>query len=183
MSGAVPFSQKSHVAGKANFLFVSIVLRPCRKYSRRVERMNSRFTDNTAGHVRFVFRALVFVLLLVVALPGAMYAQQYSGTITGTVTDPAGAAVAGASVTATNVGTNASYDSTTSDLGVFTFAQLPIGTYDLRVKPTGFKEFVSKGVEVHTSSVTEANVALQLGSASEVVSVEASDVQVQTTTA
>jgi Carboxypeptidase regulatory-like domain/TonB-dependent Receptor Plug Domain len=145
--------------------------------------MNSRFTDNTAGHARFVIRALVFVLLLAVALPGAMYAQQYSGTITGTVTDPAGASVAGASVTATNLGTNASYDSTTSDLGVFTFAQLPIGTYDLRVKTASFKEFISKGVEVHTSSVTEANIALQMGSASEVVTVEASDVQVQTTTA
>src|ERR1700730_4804499 len=132
---------------------------------------------------RFVLGALFCLMLLVLAAPLAVNAQQYSGTITGTVTDPAGAAVAGASVTATNVGTNASYDSTTSDLGVFTFAQLPIGTYDLRVKTTGFKEFVSKGVEVHTSSVTEANVALQMGSASEVVSVEASDVQVQTTTA
>ncbi len=143
--------------------------------------MKYRFT-NKAPRAWFVAHALAFALLLAAALPGATYAQQYSGTITGTITDPTGAAIAGASVTATNVGNNSSYDSTTSDLGVFTLAQLPVGTYDIHVKSGNFKEFVSKGVEVHTSSITEANIALQMGSSSEVVTVEASDVQVQTTT-
>ena len=74
--------------------------------------------------VRFVMSALFCALLL---MPLAMQAQQYSGTITGTVTDAQGAAVAGASVTVTNSGTNEAYNTTTSDQGVYTIAQLPIG--------------------------------------------------------
>jgi hypothetical protein len=145
--------------------------------------MKARFTLKVPGHAKFVLSALVFVLLLTVAFPCAMFAQQYSGTVTGTVTDPSGAAVAGASVVAVSPATGASYDATTSDLGVFSFAQLPIGVYDIHVKSSSFKEYVEKGVEVHTSTVTEANIALQMGSATEVVTVEASDVQVQTTSA
>ena len=145
--------------------------------------MKSRLGNNAVRQMWVAGGSLFLMLLLALALPGALLAQQYSGTITGTITDPTGGAVAGANVTAINVGTNATYDSTTSDLGVFTFAQLPVGTYDLHVKTSSFKEFISKGVEVHTSTVTEANIAVQMGSTNEVVTVEASDVQVQTTTA
>jgi Carboxypeptidase regulatory-like domain/TonB-dependent Receptor Plug Domain len=142
--------------------------------------MKSRFNLNAAGPW-FVVRSLFLVVLLALAIPSVMLAQQYSGTVTGTVTDPTGGSVAGVTVTATNVGTNATYDAITSDLGVYNFAQLPVGTYDISVKGSGFKESIAKGVEVHTSTVTEANIALQMGAASEVVTVEASDVQVQTT--
>src|SRR5271154_4116662 len=130
-----------------------------------------------------ITRALFYFLLLAVVIPFAAHAQQYSGTITGTVTDPGGASVAGASVTYLNVGNNSTDTTTTSESGVYTFAQLPVGVYNITIKQTGFKEFVSKNVEVHTSTVTEANATLQVGAVSETVTVEASDVQVQTTSA
>jgi hypothetical protein len=120
------------------------------------------------------------VLALLLAVPFAAYSQQYSGSITGTVTDPSGAAVAGATVTATNTGTNATYTATTSDLGAFTFPQMTVGTYEVRVKHPSFKEFVARGVEVHTSTAAEVNVKLEMGAATEMVTVEATDVQVQT---
>src|SRR5260370_24117792 len=123
-----------------------------------------------------VTRELFCALALLLAIPFAANAQQYSGTITGTVTDLSGAAVAGAIVTAVNVGTNASYAATTSDLGSYTFAQLPIGTYEIHVKQGSFKEFITKGVEGRTSTVTEINAKLEMGSASGTVTVEASDV-------
>src|SRR5258708_2066233 len=146
--------------------------------------MKIRFLDVMESKNKFrVMCALFCGLVLLLAIPFAAHAQQYSGTITGTVTDPSGAAVAGANVTAANVGTNASYAATTSDLGSFTFAQLPIGTYEIHVKQGSFKEFIAKGVEVHTSTVTEINAKLDVGTASETVTVEASDVQVQTTSA
>jgi hypothetical protein len=121
--------------------------------------------------------------MLFTLLSCAAYAQQYSGTINGTVTDTTGAAIGAAAVTATNLGTAAIYNATTSDQGVFTFAQLPIGTYDVAVKKGSFKEFLAKGVEVHTSSNTEVNAKLEVGSATETISVEASNVQVETTDA
>src|SRR5277367_5101182 len=137
------------------------------------------------GEIRYfsITRALFCFLLLAVVIPFAAHAQQYSGTITGTVTDPGGASVAGASVTYLNVGNNSTDTTTTSESGVYTFAQLPVGVYNITIKQTGFKEFVSKNVEVHTSTITEANATLQVGAVTETMTVEASDVQVQTTTA
>ena len=108
------------------------------------------------------FGALICTLLLVVAAP-SVKAQQYSGSITGTVTDPSGAPIAGAAVTATNTGNNASYSATTSEQGVYTFAQLPVGVYDVHVKQGSFKEFVAKAAEVHVSTSTEINAKLELG--------------------
>ena len=137
----------------------------------------------TTIQTRYVLGSLFCLLLLVIAAPFAVKAQQYSGTITGTVSDPSGAAIAGATVTATNTGTNASYSTTTSEQGVYSFAQLPVGVYNIIVKQGSFKEFTTKAVEVHVSTTTEVNVKLELGAASEMITVEASAVQVQTATA
>src|SRR5438067_13233546 len=130
-----------------------------------------------------VLGAIFCLLTLLLAVPFAAHAQQYSGSITGTVTDPSGAAVAGATLTATNTGTNAMYTATTTDLGAFTFPQMTVGAYEVRVKHPSFKEFVARSVEVHTSTATELNAKLELGATTEMVTVEATDVQVQTTSA
>ena len=129
--------------------------------------------------------ALAGVLLVLVLLlsPFATYAQNYAGSVRGTVTDPSGAAVPGATVTLRDVGTNATTETTTTDSGGFTFGNVSVGTYEVTVKAGNFKEYVAKDVEVHVSTSTEVNAKLTMGSASEVISVEASDVQVQTTTA
>ena len=129
-----------------------------------------------------MIRCLVLSLLML-AVPLAMQAQQYSGTITGTVTDSTGASVPGATVTATNTGTGAVYNATTSDQGVYVFAQLPVGTYEVDVKKASFKAFVAKNVEVHTSTSTDISAKLDIGAASETITVEASDVQVETSQA
>ncbi len=146
--------------------------------------MNFRTLQRNAGANWFSFaRVFLCLLMLVVTIPFAAHAQQYSGTINGTVTDPGGAAIAGATVTYTNLGNNSSDTVTTNEGGGFVFPQLPVGVYDIRVKQTGFKEFVSKNVEVHTSTTTEVNVQLTVGAVTETMTVEASDVQVQTTSA
>jgi len=136
--------------------------------------MKIRMTEKSAaGKAKFAFRALLCVFLLMLAMPLASHAQQYSGTITGTVTDQTGAAVAAATVVVTNVGTNATTSAETSEQGHYTFAQLPVGIYEIRVKQPSFKESITKGIEVHTSTDTEVNVALQLGAANETMTVEA----------
>jgi hypothetical protein len=123
------------------------------------------------------------VLVLLLGSASVTKAQIYYGTITGTVSDSTGAAISGATVSVKNVGTGATYTATTSDLGAYTVSQLPIGVYEVRVSQKGFKEFAATSVEVHTSTNTEINAQLQIGSASEIVTVEASDVQVETSTA
>jgi len=132
---------------------------------------------------RFGFLKLLGLGLLLLALPMVLNAQQYSGTITGTVTDPSGATVAGATVAAVNTATGSSYKTTTSPAGVYNFAQLPVGTYQITVTQSNFKDYVAKGVEVHTSTTTDLSAKLELGSQAETVTVEANTVQVDTTQA
>jgi hypothetical protein len=144
--------------------------------------MKSLLMETKQASGKLVMIRALFCLIML-AVPLAMHAQQYSGTITGTATDSSGASVPGADLTATNTGTAATYNATTSDQGVYTFAQLPVGIYEVHVKKASFKEFVAKGVEVHTSTTTELNPKLDVGSASETITVEASDVQVETSQA
>src|SRR5207253_11021789 len=54
---------------------------------------------------------------------------------------------------------------------------------EVRIKVGNFKEYIAKDVEVHTSTVTELNAQLAMGASTESITVEASDVQVQTTSA
>jgi hypothetical protein len=117
---------------------------------------------------------------LLLALP--LSAQKYTGSIRGLVTDPSQAVVAGAQVTATNVGTGQSLTTTTNTQGEFVFPDLAPGTYDISVKHANFKEFLSRGVGLFVSSTTTVNATLQVGNATEQVTVEANQVQVETST-
>jgi Carboxypeptidase regulatory-like domain/TonB-dependent Receptor Plug Domain len=130
-----------------------------------------------------VIRALLCALLLALVIPVASRAQNYNGSITGIVSDPSGASVAGAIVTVTNKGTGETYTQKTTDIGAFSFEQLPVGTYDLHVTQANFKEFVVTDVEVHVSTPTVVNATLLVGAQTEKVVVEASPVQVDTTSA
>jgi hypothetical protein len=125
----------------------------------------------------------MWIALLLLFAPVAMNAQNYSGSVRGTVTDPTGAAVADATVTLRDVGNNATVTATTTDQGSYTFPNVNVGVYEIRVASPSFKEYRATDVEVHVSTSTEVNAKLELGASSDVISVEASDVQVQTTTA
>jgi|HubBroStandDraft_1064217.scaffolds.fasta_scaffold00130_15 hypothetical protein len=118
-------------------------------------------------------------------LVAPMFAQtsKVSGTIRGVITDPSGALVGGATVTATNTGTGLSRTVTATGQGEYVVPDLPMGTYSVTVKATGFKELVIKNVDLHSSSIAEANAQMRLGSASEEVTVSESAVQVQTDSA
>jgi Carboxypeptidase regulatory-like domain/TonB-dependent Receptor Plug Domain len=132
---------------------------------------------------RSFFAATLLLCLVVLFGSSALLAQNYAGSLSGTVTDPSGAGVAGATVTVVNAGTNATYTATTTDLGSYSIPNLPVGKYEVRIKVGNFKEHVLRSVEIHTSTVTEANAQLEMGSSAETITVEASDVQVQTTSA
>ena len=64
-------------------------------------------------------------------------AQAYYGAIVGNVTDSTGAAIVGATVTATATATNAQSSTTTSSIGAFSLAQLPVGLYTVRITQSG----------------------------------------------
>ena len=120
--------------------------------------------------------------VLVLCLAGSASAQRISGQLTGTVLDPNGAAVAGATVTATHTGTNNQREATTNEDGTFVLTDLPIGVYRVGVKGSGFKESVAPSVTVSVASITRQDFKLEIGAVGETVTVQVTDVQVETQT-
>src|ERR1700687_5740712 len=113
----------------------------------------------------------VAVGLFVLAL--AAFAQSDRGTITGTVSDPAGAVVANAAIEARHTETGVVYPGATSSTGNYTLAQLPAGVYEVTVAVPGFKKYTRSGLTVQVAQTLRVDIALEVGSATESVTVQA----------
>jgi hypothetical protein len=114
---------------------------------------------------------LFCVAVLVCTLPGL--AQQTLGSLNGTVVDPSGAAVAGATVTATDAAINVTSTATTSGNGYFQIFNLPIGTYVVKVSRDGFEVSQLENIPVQEARATTVNATLKVGQATESVTVSA----------
>ena len=121
----------------------------------------------------------VVAISLVVFLPTS-FAQKTTGDISGTVTDPSGAAVPGSTVTLTDQATGATRKATSNGQGGFSFPQVEVGTYTITATKEGFKTITQKDVAVHVSTVTTVPVQLQVGATTEVITVEASALNLNT---
>jgi hypothetical protein len=122
------------------------------------------------------------VLLCLFALvPSALFSQSAStGTVAGTVTDPSGAAVAAATVTLTDKGTNIPRTASTNENGRYIFVDVPAGTYDFTVSKQGFRISKLTGQTVNVGTALTLNVVLEVGSVSESVEVTANNADLQT---
>ncbi len=123
---------------------------------------------------------LQYLLAFLFALP--VCAQTF-GEITGKVTDATGAVAPDVTVTATNVNTNASRQTVTTETGDYSFPSLPPGVYTVRAEKSGFKTSESKNVPVSVQQAVRLDFTLAVGQVSESISVEASAVQLESETA
>jgi len=98
------------------------------------------------------------------------FGQAANGTITGTISDPGGAVVAAAMIEVKNADTGVVYRGGSSNTGNYVLA-VPSGTYEITVTVPGFKKYVQSNVQVVTSTDTRRDVTLEIGSASEAVTV------------
>jgi hypothetical protein len=103
----------------------------------------------------------------------SVFAQTDRGTITGTVSDPAGAVVSNAPLELINSGTGALYQAATSTTGNYTFGQLPVGTYQLTITVPGFKTYIRRNLGVQVAQTIRQDVALEVGTSAESVTVTA----------
>src|SRR5262249_29806338 len=101
------------------------------------------------------------------------FAQTDRGTITGTVADPGGAVVAGAAIEIRNVETGNIFPAVTTQTGNYTVTQLPVGTYELTVTVQGFKKYVRQNLPVQAAQTLGVDVVLEVGAATESVTVNA----------
>ncbi|MGH9728763.1 MAG: carboxypeptidase regulatory-like domain-containing protein [Candidatus Acidiferrales bacterium] len=109
------------------------------------------------------------------------HADNQYATIRGQVIDQTKASIPGAQVTATNTGTNEARTVTTQADGSFEFLSLPIGTYNISVTKDGFQTYQATGILLVINQIYVINPTLQVGSASQTVTVEAAKTQVETT--
>lgn len=113
-----------------------------------------------------------FCLVALMLVP-AIHSQEYRGTISGAITDPAGAAIAGAKIAASETHTNTKIETVTESTGQYTAAFLLPGDYDIAVRVPGFKEYVRKGVHVGAGEHPVIDIRLEVGDTAQSVEVTA----------
>jgi hypothetical protein len=109
------------------------------------------------------------------------FAQEQRGSITGSVFDQQGAVVPNASLSVIDNGTGAVFSSKTSAEGVFTVPGLPFGTYSVVISAPGFRKWETKSVQVITAQEASIKAVLEIGQATETVTVEAAQAIINTT--
>ncbi len=138
-------------------------------------------------NMRFLFVSLGMMLGLTLSIffsSQAAFAQATTGNLRGTVLDPNGQAVPGASVVAKNQATGVSSPTTTTtESGTFFITNLLPGQYSITVTTnSGFKTATISGIAVRLGLETDVPVALEVGTASEVVTIVAGADEVAQTT-
>ena len=117
------------------------------------------------------------LLLLVFAgliLPKALHAQVQNGTIVGTVSDAKGGVLEGADITLTQTATNLVLHGQSNAEGAYSFPQLLPGKYTVAVEKDGFQKSVASLV-LTVGQYARVDVALEVGSNTETVEIEADD--------
>ena len=111
------------------------------------------------------------VFALLCAFAAILPAQSIYATLTGVVSDPSQGLVAQATVRLRDEGSGSLRDTTTNSQGYFTFASVPVGTYELSVTMAGFENSKESGIALGGGEKRNVNVTLKIGSATETVQV------------
>jgi hypothetical protein len=111
------------------------------------------------------------LLALLLALSLTVLAQQETATVTGEVKDTSGAVIAGAAVTITNIETNISLRTATTDQGAYTVPGIKPGLYTITVEQPGFRKAVRSGLVFQVNQTARIDFALQAGAISEVIEI------------
>src|SRR5262245_62474255 len=118
------------------------------------------------------------LLALTILLSSGAWAQlRIVGAVSGTVSDPTGAVVANAKVILKDAQTGITKEAASTHGGTFLFPDLAIGSYVVTVTAPGFKTATLTNVFVSTYQTTDVRFSLELGAASETITVNATDVQ------
>jgi hypothetical protein len=116
-------------------------------------------------------RVLAVAILALCSLT-TLKAQTITGSVNGTVTDPSGAVIPNAKVTATNVDTNVTTETTSNGEGVYNLRFLQIGNYKVVVESTGFAASTFGPFVLETNQDVKVDAKLVLAGQVQKVSVE-----------
>ena len=135
------------------------------------------------------FGSKLFLMLVAsMFFTAVLFGQATDAILVGTVTDATGAAVAGASVTATNKTTGVKYATIANGRGEYRINNIPVGRYDVSATAHGFSTATVADLELQLNRTSAVNLTLQVGSVSTSIEVQeapapidTSDSQLQTT--
>ena len=113
---------------------------------------------------------------------GALAQTTGSATLRGSVKDANGAVVANATVTLINEATKVERKTSANREGVYVLSSVPPGTYTVTAENSGFKKGEQKGLVLSSSDLRALDFTLQIGAASESVTVTATADVLQTET-
>jgi carboxypeptidase family protein len=91
-------------------------------------------------------RSFARVVLVVVAVSCAAQTSRVAGAIQGNIVDQSGSALAGASVTIRNQGTNQTRTVLSDAQGFFRASELSVGQYELRVESPSFSPYANSAI-------------------------------------
>jgi hypothetical protein len=114
------------------------------------------------------------------ALTLPLDAQVLYGSIVGVVKDSQGSVVPGATVTIVNRDTNLTRETTSDAQGNYSLGNVLPGPYDVKVSLQGFREAIRTGVPVTIGQISRVDVALELGTLTETVTVSSAAELLQT---
>lgn len=120
-------------------------------------------------------RRVILAFLLCPFLLGGCpsFAQSIFATLTGVVSDPTGSVVPNAKITLKDAESGSTRDTTSNGEGYYTFASVPVGSYNLTVDVTGFKKYQARDIHLGGGEQRNVNVVLTIGAAGESVQVNA----------
>ncbi len=141
----------------------------------------SGVTDSVASVEKKVFmHKLVAGLFLLAAVAAA---QEFRATITGRVSDPQNAVIGGAKIIATQIGTEAKFETASAPDGLYTIPFLPPGNYRLTVELAGFKRYVRENMAAGTNQRLGVDIIMEVGAVTESINVSSEAPVLTTTTA
>ncbi len=127
------------------------------------------------------FRRLVLVFFAFVTFSAVNSWAGVGGSVAGIVRDASDAVVPNASVNASNVETGVQHQAATNGQGFYSFANLPIGHYNVTIQKAGYKPYHRTGVTIDADSALTVDAVLAVGDRSDVVAVVEHQLQVETT--
>jgi hypothetical protein len=111
--------------------------------------------------------------LIFLALSSQTFGQSGNSTISGTITDPTGSVVQGATVTATNAGTNRVLTGKSNNVGIYSFPSVQPGIYKVSAEMKGFKMRTVTNVQIGNAVQFRLNFSLEVGQIAESIEVNA----------
>src|ERR1700694_1717667 len=121
----------------------------------------------------------LLVVLAIIFSPSALRAD-VTGSILGVVHDRTQAVVAGARIVATNVQTNFKLETISAADGAYQTLAVPAVNYKLHPTAAGFQQYTATDIDLKVNDQLRIDIALEVGSVQQEVSVSANAVQVET---